>query len=257
MLYTALDMLTADGPRRRESSRAGPEGEHCMTPLERRYGWLLRAYPAWYRRERAGEMLDTLLAASPPGRRWPSSRDTRALVTGGLRVRGFLLLCLSILWAVLGALGAGYNFILSAHVPQASFLGIQPWVGEPAWIYNAADLGALAWLLLTIPVLIAGLVRLSRTNSDLMAAWAILWVAGIALIIQVASWHPNATAIISGNCWQGSGCVLAGYRHAVLSRGELAVVAAWLALGAAMTFMVARTARLRARYVVDGRLKGT
>jgi hypothetical protein len=58
-----------------------------MRPLERRGRWLLRAYPAWYRRERGDEMVATLLEASAPGRRWPSARDTRALLIGGLRVR--------------------------------------------------------------------------------------------------------------------------------------------------------------------------
>jgi hypothetical protein len=53
-----------------------------VTPLERRCRWLLLAYPACYRRERAGEMLGTLLEASAPGRRWPSFRDARALVAG-------------------------------------------------------------------------------------------------------------------------------------------------------------------------------
>jgi hypothetical protein len=32
-----------------------------MTPLERHCSWVLRAYPTWYRRERAAEMLGTLL----------------------------------------------------------------------------------------------------------------------------------------------------------------------------------------------------
>ena len=32
-----------------------------MTGVERAYRWLLYAYPAWYRRERGDEMLDTLL----------------------------------------------------------------------------------------------------------------------------------------------------------------------------------------------------
>ena len=235
-----------------------------MTPLERHCGWLLRAYPAWYRRERAGEMLGTLLEASPPGRRWPSFRDARSLIIGGLRVRRPLVWCLSILWAVLGALGAGYNFILSAHVPQAAWEGIQQWVGEPEWIYNAACLGALAWLLLTIPVLVAGLVRLRRRSLPAgasaggwaVSAWAGAWFAGIALMFQVANWQPSAPAIISGNCWEGSGCMLAGYKHAALSWGELAVFAAWLALGAAMTLILARTARRRARRVPDGTVAG-
>jgi hypothetical protein len=58
-----------------------------MSPLERRCRSLLRAYPRWYRRQRGDEMLATLLEASQPGQRWPSARDTRALLVGGLRVR--------------------------------------------------------------------------------------------------------------------------------------------------------------------------
>ena len=58
-----------------------------MNPLERRCRTLLRAYPRWYRRQRGDEMLATLLEASLPGQRWPSARDTRALIMGGLRVR--------------------------------------------------------------------------------------------------------------------------------------------------------------------------
>jgi hypothetical protein len=58
-----------------------------MSPLERRCRALLRAYPRWYRRSRGEEMLATLLEASRPGQRWPSARDARALIMGGLRVR--------------------------------------------------------------------------------------------------------------------------------------------------------------------------
>ena len=59
--------------------------------------------------ERAEEMLGTLLEASPAGRRWPSFRDARALVTGGLRVRGWTWL-LSMLWVAAGAVITGYFF---------------------------------------------------------------------------------------------------------------------------------------------------
>ncbi len=58
-----------------------------MTALEWRCRWLLHAYPAWYRRQRGEEMLGTLMEASPAGRRWPSLRDIRAMLIGGLRVR--------------------------------------------------------------------------------------------------------------------------------------------------------------------------
>jgi hypothetical protein len=211
-----------------------------MTPLERRSRLLLRAYPAWYRRERAGEMLDTLLEASPPGRSWPTLRDTRALVLGGLRVRG-VAWCLSMLWAGLGAAGAGYDFILSTHVPEAAYIGLPSWVGEPTLIFLAGDLGAMAWLLLTVPVLVAGLVRLRRT--DWTVSWPVAWVAGLVLAFPVADWQPSAPAVYA--CSKGQGCALTGYRYPVVSWGELAVFAGWLALGAAMTLILARPVRRR------------
>ncbi len=291
-----------------------------MSALERHCGWLLHAYPAWYRRERAEEMLDTLLEVSPAGSRWPSFRDARSLVIGGLRVRGLLVSCLSMLWAVLGAAGAGYDFILSEHVPAAApYDYVSYWVGEPTAIPEAALWGALAWLLLTFPVLVAGLVRLRRrwlpagssaawwvaawtgtwfAGIALMlfaalwgepawllliipvlvaglvqlgrrllpagssavgwaAAWTGAWLAGIALMIQILNWEPNAQAVYSGNCWAASGCVLAGYRHVVVSWRELAVVAGWLALGAAMTLILGRPTRRLASCVPAGMVTGT
>jgi hypothetical protein len=288
--------------------------EPGVTALERHCRLLLRVYPAWYRRERAEEMLGTLLEACPPGRSWPSSRDTRALIAGGLRVRGPLTPCLSVLWAVLGALGAGYNFMLSQHVPEASYgPGVQPWVGESGLIVTAAGLGAVAWVLLTIPVLVAGLVRIYRGRlragpaavftviawawvvvlallcllaaepapvvwiwvlltipvlvaglvrlyrrrlraagvaAGLLAiAWTCLWIVGLVLMYKVASWQPTAAPIMDGNCSVGQGCFLAGYRHAVVSREELVVLAGWLVLGAAMALILASTRFLRIREI--------
>jgi hypothetical protein len=223
-----------------------------VTPLERRCRLLLRVYPAWYRRKRADEMLETLLEASQPGQRWPSARDTRALVLGGLRVRG-LAWCLSMLWASLGAAGAGYDFILSTHVPEAAYIGLPSWVGEPDAAYLAGDLGAMTWLLLTIPVLVLGLVRLRRSQWAFW--WAAAWAAGLALAFPVANWEPSAPEVLT--CSKNLGCALAGYRYAVVSWGELAVFAGWLALGAAMTLIQARTAPRRARCVPDGSVTDT
>ncbi|MFI7302898.1 hypothetical protein ACIBM8_06750 [Micromonospora aurantiaca] len=56
--------------------------------LEKRYRMLLRAYPAGYRRERADELIDTLIGDEPTTRRWPSARQAASLVRGGLRVYG-------------------------------------------------------------------------------------------------------------------------------------------------------------------------
>ncbi|GAB3845447.1 hypothetical protein GCM10029963_23760 [Micromonospora andamanensis] len=56
--------------------------------LEKRYRMLLRAYPAGYRRERADELVDTLIGDEPTDRRWPSLREAASLIRGALRVHG-------------------------------------------------------------------------------------------------------------------------------------------------------------------------
>ncbi|WP_329109538.1 hypothetical protein OG792_12260 [Micromonospora sp. NBC_01699] len=61
-----------------------------MTGVERRYRWLLRAYPRAYRQYRGDEMLETLLGTGETDHRHPSLRESLALVVGGLRVRSGL-----------------------------------------------------------------------------------------------------------------------------------------------------------------------
>ncbi len=216
-----------------------------MTPLERRCRRLLRAYPAWYRHQRAGEMLDTLLAANPPGREWPSVRDARALVTGGLRVRGWTWL-LSMLWVVIGASGAIYATIAFTHPGYGEGLlmpkNIQ-WPGEPQVIIDAGVIAEVVWGLLSGPLLVAGFVRLRawrRRNWLRAAGWAGSWVAGLALMIQAAKW---AAAGEYGST-------------DVLSVGEMAICAAWLMLGAVMTWILAAPAPPRARSVPDKTVTG-
>jgi hypothetical protein len=58
-----------------------------VTRLERRARLLLRAYPPDYRADRAEEMLGTLLEAARPGQEWPSVRDARSFLRGGVAAR--------------------------------------------------------------------------------------------------------------------------------------------------------------------------
>ncbi len=216
-----------------------------MTPLERHCGWLLRAYPAWYRRQRAGEMLGTLLEASPPGRKWPSVRDTRALAIGGLRVRGWTWL-LSMLWVVIGASAAIYAVITLSHPGYGQgdvFRPMFQWPGEPMVIIAVGITAQVVWMLLPIPVLVAGFVRLRgwRPRNWLRAAgWTGSWVAGLSLMITAGEW---ANAGMDGN-------------RGVLSVGEMAICAAWLMLGAVMTWILAAPAPPRARRVPDKTVTG-
>ena len=158
-----------------------------MTPLERRCRWLLRAYPAWYRRDRAWEMLDTLLEASQPGQSWPSLRDARALVTGGLRLRGWTW-SLSMLWVVAGIVSTGYTFYLTTKpYTWADYdvgIGIQGWSTDPVAVQTAIVLATVASLALPLPALIAGFIRLRGSRPrrwPRIAAWAGAWIAGFAL----------------------------------------------------------------------------
>jgi hypothetical protein len=193
-----------------------------VSSLERRCRLLLRAYPGWYRRERSGEMLGTLLEASPPGRRWPSFRDARALVIGGLRVRGWTW-SLSLVWVAAGAVITGYYFYVttspfeSADIIGTGFIGYS---AGPAAVQIAAVLALVAWVALPLPVLIAGFVRLSgwrRGNWLRAAAWAGAWIAGAALLLLASAWGDSP-----GVSW-----------------GELPICAAWLVLGAVMTWILA------------------
>jgi hypothetical protein len=209
-----------------------------VTPLERHCGWLLHAYPAWYRRDRAAEMRGTLREASPPGRSWPSFRSARALITGGVRVRGWTWL-LSMLWVVIGAGGAVYATVTFTHPDYGEgFRGMLQWPGEPQMIIDVGVITEVAWVLLSVPLLVAGLVRLRgwrQRNWLRIAAWAGSWVAALALLYQSAEW---AVAGEDGN-------------RSVLSVGEMAICVAWLVLGGAMAWILAAPAPPRARCVPD------
>lgn len=204
-----------------------------MTPLERRCGWLLRAYPAWYRRERAGEMLGTLLEASPPGRKWPSFRDARAMVAGGLRVRGRVW-WLSMLWVVMGTAITGYTFFVTTKPFTNADFWIPLWNSEPRAVSIAAYLTVAAWVVLTIPVLIAGFARL-RWKGLRAVAWAGAWVAAIVLMYQAGKWGEYPARDMTVN----------NTGPAVVSWGELGICAAWLALGAVMTWILTGQAHRR------------
>jgi hypothetical protein len=98
---------------------------------ERGYRRLLRAYPAWYRRERGEEILDTLLAAAPHGRTWPSLRDGGALILGGLRVRA----------------GQNRRLTTAASVRLAVLFGVALWLsGEVSFDLTFPALGWLHWV---------------------------------------------------------------------------------------------------------------
>jgi hypothetical protein len=158
-----------------------------------------------------------------------------ALVTGGLRVRGWTW-SLSMLWVVAGIVGTGYDFYLTTkpYTWADVSLGIEGWSADPVAVQIAVVLATAASLALPLPALIAGFIRLHGwwpRRWLRIAAWAGAWIAGFALLYQAEIWgnYPaNCPAIGS---------------PAVVSWGELGICAAWLVLGAVMTWILAVPAR--------------
>ena len=170
----------------------------------------------------------------PPGRRRPSFLGARALVIGCLRGRGWVWL-LSMLWVEIGAGGAGYAFVcdmLGCTTNQCTndeFL-FPLYNGEPGVIAGVGVLAAAVWVLLAVPLLVAGFVRLRgwrRRNWLRAAKWAGAWIASLALMIVVVA--------------------VGGYGSDVRDAGlgELPILAAWLALGAVINQILPRSGSMR------------
>lgn len=140
---------------------------------------------------------------------------------------------LSVLWVGIGAAASGYVFLVSTQTvldPTSPFGGLFDWPGGDLneVIFAMCGLAALAWLALTIPVLIAGIRQLLGWPGKRVrtAAWAGAWAAGLALMALIPS------SLASPPPPQGySGGPIANW-------WELAISAAFLTLGAAMALIL-------------------
>ncbi len=134
-------------------------------PLERRCRLLMFSYPAAYRRERAGEMVSTLLEATPQGRIWPLPRDVMALVIGGLRARS----------GSPRRLKTAVNLRLAALLGFAVYLSFEGFGGRLDYLYFLPQAWpVLLWsVLLAVTILLALLTR----RRAVVAASALVTVA--------------------------------------------------------------------------------
>ncbi len=157
-----------------------------MSALERRCRTLLRAYPRWYRRQRGDEMLATLLEASQPGQSWPSARDARALIQGGLRVRA----------SQDQRLTTGANLRLAAQLGAALTLLLL--------VANSLTTAALIWMHVYAPYtrggfyLASGLLALAAVAAAWFAPWPVVAVlaAAAAGIAAYISWDGDRAMAI-------------------------------------------------------------
>jgi hypothetical protein len=146
-----------------------------MTRLERRCRLLLLAYPASYRRERAEEMLGTLLEATPQGRSWPHGRDVRGLLVGGMRARAEvnrqLSLRVSLRTAAYAGILAFLGFISVANLGGFARDALTAaHRTEPLSSYNGPYLIALALIALTVALALADSRRVVVLIGALPAA---------------------------------------------------------------------------------------
>jgi hypothetical protein len=155
----------------------GPEGEFRMTPLERHARWLLRFYPAVYRRGRGEEIISTLLEATPDGRMWPRVRDIRALVVGGLKARA----------------AQNRQRTVSANLRVAVMAGLAMYLSY--WIAAYLDGVVQGWRLPTS-------VHVSGLTTWLAAVTALLVGATV-----VVAWTAPRAAALAG-AFAASACVV-------------------------------------------------
>jgi hypothetical protein len=147
-----------------------------VTGPESGYRRLLRAYPAWYRRERGEEILDTLLAAAPRGRTWPSLRDSRALILGGLRVRA----------------GQDRRLTTAVNLRLAVLFGVALWLAGR--VSRDLAFAGESWLHWVPPgqhaayVAARGLVMLAAAGAAWFAPRPV--IAAISLIAAAAAAYP-------------------------------------------------------------------
>ncbi|MGO8961677.1 MAG: hypothetical protein ACLQFR_30540 [Streptosporangiaceae bacterium] len=189
-----------------------------MSTLERRYCWLLRAYPASYREERGDEILATLLEASADGQSWPSLRDSRALIVGGLRARA----------AQRRRLSAAANIRLALLLGVVMYLSLAAANHLAAFVYaqltsNAPGtnrlLGPAGWLAPVTGLLIVAAVVLAWLSRRAVAATAAL--AGSAAIADYWNSWRFAVGFV--------GCQLLGLAAlAVLARRAARPAPSWL-----------------------------
>lgn len=148
------------------------------------------------------------------------------------------------LWVVIGAGGAIYAVVAFSHPGYGQgdvFRPMFQWPGEPMAVIAVGITAQVIWMLLPVPVLVAGFFRLSGwpRNWLRVAGWAGSWLAGLVLMITAGQW---ANAGMDGN-------------RGLLSVGEMAICAAWLGLGAVITWILAAPAP-RADCVPDETVTG-
>lgn len=143
------------------------------------------------------------------------------------------------LWAGIGAAASGFIFFSSMQPVTVSSDGIPTWLGGSGSanvVWTAGVVAIAAWLVLTFPVLVAGLARLRAWERGRLL-WSGAWVVGLPLMVLTKVWADNLPE--KTTCGTDGCGVVPYYGPAVVNLCELAICAAFLAIGAVMTWILA------------------
>ena len=143
-----------------------------MSGIERHCRWLLLAYPRWYRKDRADEIVDTMLESAGPDRSWPAFRDSRALILAGLRVRAGLQERLSARANLVQALLLAAVLVLAEYAASGIGSARAEWNTFPTWLF--------AWVNLVLGL---------ATLAVMIGAWfGPTKVVAVAAIVTACLW---------------------------------------------------------------------
>ncbi|HEY2791358.1 MAG TPA: hypothetical protein VGJ28_03320 [Micromonosporaceae bacterium] len=130
--------------------------------LERRYRRLMWFYPAAYRRQRSGEIIDTLLQGAEDGQRRPTVRNAVALAVGGLRARSDVDHVVSV----------GTNIRLAARLAVILYAAAEAFEKiyfYDNWVHAAGTTGWTVWRVLIYGILCVPLAVLVWFNRRIAA----------------------------------------------------------------------------------------
>jgi hypothetical protein len=146
--------------------------------LEKRYARLLRVYSPQTREQRNGEELDTLLAVAQPDQSWPSYREARAIIAGGLTDRTLRR----------GATDLRSIFHEGARLAIPATFGVSAgfWMNQ-AWQVSRNDLGGFVALWAMMQLVIAVLWTVRPRRATLMAPALLVVSFLVAMSVYVMS----------------------------------------------------------------------
>jgi hypothetical protein len=150
-----------------------------VTELERRYRWLLKAYPRPYREYRTDEILEIVLAGANEQQQRPSLRESWALAAGGLRARNLSIASLPAIALVAAAwsryrpaFGVAVLAVAAQHwqASRTGFPSAAVWSVESLQSNNGPEF----WSALLACLALLPLLRACRTPVRTPWVWPIL-----------------------------------------------------------------------------------